>query len=66
MKVRLLKDWSWHKAGDVTDVFEPLGRNWVNSGIAEAFTEPKSVPAERAVVEEQAESAMVSHRKSRK
>lgn len=64
MKVRLLKDWSWHKSGDVADVFEPLGRNWINSGIAEAFTEPKAVPAERAVVDGEAETAMVSPRKS--
>lgn len=60
----MLKDWSWHKAGDVADVFEPLGRNWLNSGIAEAFSDAKAVPAERAVAESHAESAMVSPRKS--
>jgi hypothetical protein len=43
MKVRLLKDWNFHKAGDVVDVFEPTGKNWIATGIADPF----AVEAER-------------------
>jgi hypothetical protein len=35
MKVRLLKDWSYHKTGDTVDVWEATGRNWILNGIAE-------------------------------
>lgn len=64
MKVRMLKDWSWHKAGDVVEVFDPTGRNWVVTGIAEDAADPKEPPAERAVATEQSETAMISPRKS--
>ena len=49
MKVRLLKDWSFHKAGEVAEVFEPTARNWIQSGIAEEFVDRRSLPVEQAV-----------------
>lgn len=66
MKVRMLKDWSWHKSGDIAEVFDPTAKNWVAVGIAEKFQDPKSVPAERAVASDAAaaETAMVSAKKS--
>jgi len=48
LKVRLLKDWNWKKAGDVVDVFEPTGRNWILNGIAESVSESRTVDVERA------------------
>ncbi len=48
MKVRLLKDWSFHKAGEVAEVFDPTARNWIHSGIAEPFTDSRSLPVERS------------------
>lgn len=64
MKVRMLKDWSWHKSGDLVDVFDPTGRNWILTGIAEDASNPREAPAERAVATEQAESAMIAPKKS--
>lgn len=64
MKVRMLKDWSWHKAGDVVEVFDPTARNWVVVGIAEDADNPREAPTERAVVVESSESAMISPKKS--
>lgn len=52
MKVRLLKDWSWYAAGEIADVFEPTAKNWLAVGIAEAVTDVRSLPVERAVAEE--------------
>jgi hypothetical protein len=49
MKVRLLKDWSFYKSGDVAEVFEPTARNWIDSGIAERFVDVRSLPVERTV-----------------
>lgn len=49
MKVRLLKDWSFQKAGAVVEVFEPTGRNWILNGIAAPHEESRSVEAEEAV-----------------
>jgi hypothetical protein len=49
MKVRLLKDWSFHKTGEVAEVFEPTARNWINSGIAERFVDVRSLPVERTM-----------------
>lgn len=49
MKVRLLRDWSYRKTGDVVEVFEPTGQNWILNGIAEAHSEARSVPIEEAV-----------------
>lgn len=65
MKVRMLKDWSFHKSGDVAEVFEPTGRNWVAAGIAEDVAEPRSVASERAMAEDPVEVAMLSSSKQR-
>lgn len=46
MKVRLLKDWSFHKTGDIAEVFEPTAVNWMQNGIAEAVVDRRSVPVE--------------------
>jgi len=48
MKVRLLKDWNFYKAGQVADVFDPLAKNWIQSGLAEETSESRSVAVERA------------------
>jgi hypothetical protein len=64
MKVRLLKTWGWYKVGDVADVFEPLGANWIQTGIAEAVREDRSMPVERAdEVEDRVERAVVSEKR---
>jgi len=49
MKVRLLKDWSFHKAGEIADVFEPTARNWIFNGIAEGVVDVRSMPVEQTV-----------------
>ena len=49
MKVRLLKDWSYHKRGEVAEVFEPTARNWLLNGIAEECGESRSIDIEQAV-----------------
>jgi len=43
MKVRLLKDWGFNKAGDTVEVFEPTAKNWLLNGIAEEPQEVRSV-----------------------
>jgi len=63
MKVRLLKDWGFSKAGEVVDVFEPTGRNWLLNGIAEEPTESRSVVVERATEDQAAERAIVSEKR---
>lgn len=64
MKIRLLKDWNWHKAGDVTDVFDPLANDWILNGVAEPFVETRAVQVERATsAEPQVESAMISEKR---
>jgi len=50
MKVRLLKDWSFHKSGDIVDVFDPTARSWLASQIAEEVIDKRSLePVEQAV-----------------
>lgn len=62
MKVRMNKDWSFHKSGDVVDCFEPMAKNWIATGIADPVSEverrdveveatdnPAPAQAERAV-----------------
>ena len=49
MKVRLLKDWSYRKAGEVVEVFEPAGQNWILNGIAAPYEESRSLEVEQAV-----------------
>jgi hypothetical protein len=66
MKVRLAKDWSFHKAGDVADVYEPMAKNWIASGIAEPISpepERRDLPVERAdePVDDQVERAVRKH-----
>jgi ribosomal protein L9 len=63
MKVRLLKDWNFHKTGDVVDVFEPIARNWLATGIAESPPERRDLEVERAEspVFESAERAVRRH-----
>ena len=46
MKVRLLKDWSFHKTGEIAEVFEPTAMNWIHSGIAEAVADARSLPVD--------------------
>ena len=48
MKIRLLKNWSWYKAGEVADVFEPLAKNWLQEGVAEPVREERSIVVDRA------------------
>ena len=49
MKVRLLKDWSFHKEGEIAEVFEPTARNWILNGIASELIDSRSVLVEQAV-----------------
>jgi hypothetical protein len=65
MKVRLLKDWSFHKKGDTVEVFEPTGLNWLLNGIAEEPVEARSLDVEEAVSRqpEAAERAMQGRRR---
>ncbi len=65
MKVRLLKDWSFHKKGDTVEVFEPMGRNWIFTGIAEEPSEARSLDVEDTVSRqpETAERAVMGRRR---
>lgn len=66
MKVRLLRNWNYHKAGEIVDIFEPTARNWVNSGIAE-MPESRQEVVEQAVASyETAERAVVTRKVSKK
>jgi hypothetical protein len=49
MKVRLIKNWSFYKSGEVAEVFEPTARNWILNGIAEEAVDSRSIPVERTV-----------------
>ena len=49
MKIKMLADWSWHKQGEVVDIFDPTARGWISDGLAELVTEES-----RSVVVEQA------------
>jgi hypothetical protein len=52
MQMRMLRDWSYHKQGDVVEVWEPTAQNWMLNGIAEpapAVAVPE--PAPEPVVE---------------
>lgn len=49
MRIRLLKDWSFHKAGDTADVFEPVAKDWIQGGIAERAGESRGITVEDAV-----------------
>lgn len=56
MKVRLIKDWSFHKSGDIAEVFDPTARNWILNGIAEELVDRRSVSVERVTDEQQSSS----------
>lgn len=56
MKVRLLKDWSFYKSGDTAEVFEPTAVNWIQSGIAEAATDSRSIEVSTAADTHQSSS----------
>lgn len=52
MKIRMLKDWQWHKAGDVIEMWEGVAKQWILDGIAARVTEEsRSVQVERATVD---------------
>jgi len=51
MKIRLLKDWQWHKEGDVVDIWESVAKSWISDGIAAAVSdESRSIKVEQATV----------------
>lgn len=63
LRVRMLKDWSFHKAGDVVEVFDPTGRNWILNGIAEEPRNERSLSVEEAVSDaEGVERAVIGKR----
>lgn len=52
MKVEFLKDWQWHKQGDVADIFDATAKAWISDGIAKPAVsdESRSVKVEQATV----------------
>lgn len=61
----MLKDWSWHKAGDMPEVFEPTAKNWIATGIAEPAADIRTATADRAVAsDERAESAVMTFKRN--
>ena len=53
MKIEMIKDWSFHRTGDVVDVFDPTAIDWINSGVARrAVDSSKEETVERSVVAE--------------
>lgn len=66
MKVRLLRNWNYHKTGDVVDIFEPTARNWVNNGIAEVPESRQEVVEQAVASYEAAERAVVSRKVAKK
>jgi hypothetical protein len=52
MKIKMLADWSWHRKGEVVDIWEPTARGWVSDGLAEvAHEESRSVVVEQATMQ---------------
>ena len=70
MKVRMIKDWSFHKAGDIVDVFEPTAKNWLATGIADPAIEHerRDLPVETADAPQDAkiERAVRRHQQARR
>lgn len=66
MKVRLLKDWSFHKTGEVAEVFEPTAKNWILNGIAERFADSRSLPVENVADSRASSAEKAERRPSRK
>jgi hypothetical protein len=51
MKIKLLKDWQWHREGDVVEVWEAVAKAWISDGIAKPVTEEsRSIRVEQATV----------------
>jgi hypothetical protein len=48
MKIRMLKDWGWNKAGEVVEVFDTLAQDWILNGVAEEAVESRAVEVEQA------------------
>ena len=64
MKLRMLRDWNWQKAGSIADVFDPLGEDWIRNGVAELFVESRAIEVEQAIADEpQAERAVMSEKR---
>lgn len=64
MTVRMLKDWSFHKRGQLATVYEPTAKNWVNTGIAE-LVESRDLPVEAAVASPAREEEHVERAEAR-
>jgi hypothetical protein len=64
MKIKMMKDWSWYKAGQVVDIYEPLAKNWLQEGVAVPAAEERSLDVERAdAVESRVERAVVTEKR---
>jgi hypothetical protein len=51
MIIKMLKDWGWHKEGDVVDIFDATAKNWVYEGIAKPVVEEsRSIKVEQATM----------------
>ena len=49
--IKMLKDWQWHKEGDIVEIFDATAKNWVNEGIAKPVTEEsRSIKVEQATM----------------
>ena len=66
MKVRLLKDWSFHKTGEIAEVFEPTAVNWMQNGIAEAVVDSRSLNVETAADPRSANAERAERKPSRR
>lgn len=51
MRIKFLKDWQWHKQGDVAEIFDATAKSWISDGIAvKATDEARSIEVEQATV----------------
>lgn len=51
MIIEMLKDWGWHKKGDVVDIFDVTAKGWVYEGIAKPVAEEsRSIRVEQATI----------------
>jgi hypothetical protein len=48
MRVKMLRDWGWYQKGQIAELFEPVAMEYIKEGFAEATSEARSVPVERA------------------
>lgn len=65
MKVRMLKNWSFYKSGELVEVFDPTAKAWILDGIAEEATDRRSLPVEQAISCQQHERAESRPQKKR-